>query len=128
MMSQPAPQPSSAPTVAMPPPSDDALLDLERLLELEAGFLARLELAGIDAIVERKEQLLGRLVGLVPTAAERPRLERIRARAISNQLLTVHARDAIASIVFSAAPANSTTYSPNERSVLRPGARLSVRV
>jgi hypothetical protein len=112
----------------VPTASGDALLDLERLLVAESGFLARLDLAGIDAIAERKEQLLGALGRVVPLAEDRQRLLRIREHAIQNQLLTVHARDAIAAIVFSATPANNVTYAPNERPQSRPGLRLSVRV
>jgi hypothetical protein len=127
-MTTPEPQPASSAAVELPAPSQDALHELEQLLEVEAGFLARLELVGIEAIAERKEQLLGALRLVVPASADKSRIERIRNRAISNQLLTVHARDAIASIVFEATPASGVTYSPTERTMPRPGARLSVKV
>ncbi|HEX2730645.1 MAG TPA: hypothetical protein VHM70_03535 [Polyangiaceae bacterium] len=117
-----------APVLTLPALSGDVLCDLERLLEIETDFLSRLDMAGIDAVAERKEQLLSDLGRVKPQTENVQQLQRIRSKAIENQLLTVHARDAVAAIIFAVEPANNTTYSPaTERPLPKPGVRLNVR-
>lgn len=75
----------------------ETLLDLERLLVEEDDALRRLDRTAIDTITEKKLALLPTLEGMKGRLgdAERPVLERIKQRALSNQLLLVHARDSL---------------------------------
>lgn len=84
-----------------PEPSrlDIALGELEDLLAIEESALSRLDAPSIEATTEKKNLLFADLLQVLelqrPGAAQRARLERIRAAQLKNQLLLVHARDAV---------------------------------
>jgi hypothetical protein len=132
----PGPDPIVTQAAVLPALTGDALLDLEQLLTVEAAFLGKLDLSGIEAVAVKKEQLLPALKQITRDDADLARLQRIRVQAIRNQLLTVHAREAVAAIVTSFAPVAGATYAPRPRpgslpsasTRPGPGARLNVKV
>jgi hypothetical protein len=131
-MSQTATDPieSVSPSVVLPLLSgDDPIGDLELILEAEGRFLNELDVNGIDAIAQQKEQLLGSLRAVTAERQDLGRLARVREMALSNQLLTVHARDAIGTIlrVFTGAQ-KGQSYPPRPGQAGRLGARVSVKV
>jgi flagellar biosynthesis/type III secretory pathway chaperone len=126
-MTPPLPSSEPAASFELPAFTGDALFDLERLLDAESGYLSNLDLNGIEAIATSKEQLLASLRQTPRDAKDQPRLLRIRDKAIKNQLLTVHARETIASILMALAP-SGPNYSATSRAAPAPGARLNVKV
>ncbi len=125
-MTQPT---ESAPSPATAPSADvvDAIAELEAVLLEEADALSRLDVEGIDAVVERKLQLLPALRGAQTAAADVARLSRVRELAIRNQLLTVHARDTVNSIVGAVVPHSAASYPPTGLHGPRPGFKVSVK-
>jgi hypothetical protein len=115
-------------TLTLPASTGDALWDLEQLLDAEAGFLGSLNLPGIEAIAQSKQQLLSALKSAPRQTNDLPRVQRIRDKALKNQVLTVHARDAVAAIVGACAPGTSGNYAATGGVAPRPGARLNVKV
>ncbi|HLV64319.1 MAG TPA: hypothetical protein VKY73_00840 [Polyangiaceae bacterium] len=101
------------------------LLDLERLLVEEDAALRRLDREAIDAITEKKLAVLPVLEGLQGRLgdSERPLLARIKERALSNQLLLVHARDSLQGVLELVTGGRRPGYAPE---IARTG-RLSVR-
>jgi hypothetical protein len=104
----------------------DPIGSLERLLTVERKFLTALDSQGVDAVAERKLQLIQALEGTRLDDVDLERLRGVRELAINNQLLTAHARDTVASIIAATTGATSrASYHP--LSVPRPGTRLSVK-
>lgn len=107
--------------------ASDPLGSLERLLELESHYLGQLDVDGIDRITEQKELLLGSLQELKPTPADFPRIARIRENALRNQLLTLHARDTVGSIIDAFCAPRRGSVHPPAGPRERVGVRLDMR-
>jgi hypothetical protein len=102
------------------------LTDLERTLEVEASALRSLDRQGIDAAASRKVELDAELHSSSLddlSQGDRPRLERIRRNALSNQLLLVHARACLQGVLslatgldlgpaYPAAPPSRSAHAP----------------
>jgi hypothetical protein len=75
------------------------LQELEKLLPLEETALLELDEEAIEASTGIKETLFDQLRRALeterPTPQHRARLEQLRAAQLKNQLLLVHARDAV---------------------------------
>src|SRR5258706_6405631 len=86
---------------------DDSLGELEKLLEEETVALRELDRDAIDRIAASKLELCERLSTRARTKAASPtnagadrlRLERIRHKALYNQVLLVHARDSVRGVL-----------------------------
>jgi hypothetical protein len=74
---------------------ETVLDELEAVLRRERAALTRLHVPTIETTSQEKLALYERLQSLnePPTPELKPRLERIRARTIENQVLLVHARE-----------------------------------
>ena len=105
------------------------LEELERVLKDEHRALRALDRDEIERAAERKLVLDGRLRKTEPTAADLPTLKRVRRAALDNQLLIVHARACLQSVIGMVTGDNFTTYpgTAPKRAVAEP-MRLSVRV
>lgn len=112
---------------------DDSLGELERLLEEERVALRELDRDAIDRIASSKLELCERLSahartkGLVSSSSgstERSRLDRIRHKALYNQVLLVHARDSVKGVL----ALLTGEASGSSRLGSSDGHRLSVRV
>lgn len=110
---------------------DRTLLELERLHERESEILRALRKDAIDAITDEKQGLCERLHALVAVTPlserHRPALDRIRARATFNQLLVVHARDAVRNILAQASGAPVDGMPGTRKPVVQEGLRLNLR-
>ena len=121
--------PHDAPSASgqLPAFAGDPLADLEALLEAEQRYLRRLDVDGIEAVAQRKHELLPLLAEAQTSDSDLERLSRLKELAIRNQLLMVHAREAVGTIVTTArmgpAPRGST-----RPPLPAPGARVSVKV
>lgn len=112
------------------PPSgsgQDAVAELEALLHEEAAALSRLDIAAIDAVSERKLRLLPQLQSIETASEDLARLARVRELAIKNQLLTVHARDTVGSIIGAVVPQADTFYPPTQSRAPRPGFKVNLK-
>lgn len=105
------------------------LEELERVLKDEHRALRALDRDEIERAAERKLVLDARLRRAEPTAADLPTLERVRRAALDNQLLIVHARACLQSVIGMVTGDNFTTYpgTAPKRAAAEP-MRLSVRV
>ncbi len=108
-----------------------AVLDeLEQLHARETEALRRMDAALIDELSSIKETLCERLgalsAALLPE--HRPKLERIRAHAARNQLLIVHARDSVRTILSQATGMSFDAFPGARRPSTHEGIRLNVRV
>lgn len=111
----------------------DALLtEFEALQARETQVLRGMKSSEIDGITLEKEQLTERLQQLAarqrPEPRHRLRFQRVRERAVLNQLLLIHARDAVRTIL---SQVSGTPFDglPNARKpVGNEGLRLNVRV
>lgn len=105
------------------------LEELERVLKDEHRALRALDRDEIERAAERKLVLDARLRRAEPTAADLPALKRVRRAALDNQLLIVHARACLQSVIGMVTGDNFTTYpgTAPKRAVAEP-MRLSVRV
>ena len=111
----------------------DALLsEFEALQTRETQVLRGMKSSEIDGITLEKEQLTERLQKLAererPEPRHRLRLQKLRERAVLNQLLLIHARDAVRTIL---SQVSGTPFEglPNARKpVGTEGLRLNVRV
>jgi hypothetical protein len=102
------------------------LLELERLLLEEADALKRLDRESIDRLSQEKLAVSAELGKLgAPQTEHGPLLERIKHRALMNQLLLVNARDCVRGVVELATGAVATPGYGNERQTGRP--RLDIR-
>ena len=90
-------------SIELPPLGDDPIGDLEALLAVEHQYLSRLDVDGIEAVAQRKAELLPALEHLSTSEQDKARLIRVRELVIRNQLLTVHARETVGNIVHAAA-------------------------
>lgn len=104
---------------------------LEALHEEELSVLKNMDRASLDDITVRKEQLCERLRdeqrrGRL-TERHKSQLERIRQKAAHNQLLVVHARDAVRSILSQATGVCLDALPSSRRSTTQEGLRLNVR-
>lgn len=108
---------------------DDSLGELERLLEEETAALRKLDKDAIDRIATAKSELCDRLTASAARhplsgQADRLRLERIRHKALHNQVLLVHARDSVRGVIALFTGESAVPGSRNSSD----GRRLSVRV
>lgn len=82
---------------------EDALNDLKQVLRDEARALRSLDREGIDRAAAAKLELDERIRSLLARGAPEPALqdalEGIRRAAIANQLLLVHARNCVRSVL-----------------------------
>jgi len=80
-----------------------ALLELEQLLDEETAALRTLDRESIDRITFAKTEVCQRLTALTRDGNHSPErkahLERIRHRALYNQVLLVHARDSVRGVL-----------------------------
>jgi hypothetical protein len=107
------------------------LAELEKVLREEHRALRVLDHAAIERASEQKLLLDERLRAAEAnkTAADLPALQRVKRLALDNQLLIVHARACLQSIIGMVTGENFTTYpgTAAKRSVPAPF-RLNVRV
>jgi len=111
----------------------DALLsEFEALQSRETQVLRGMKSSEIDGITLEKEQLTERLHKLAestrPEPRHRLRLQKLRERAVLNQRLLIHARDAVRTIL---SQVSGTPFDglPNARKPMgNEGLRLNVRV
>ena len=102
------------------------LLDLERLLLEESEALKRLDREAIDRLSHEKLAVSEALGGLgAPDKEHGPILERIKHRALMNQLLLVNARDCVRGVIELATGNVATPGYGSERPNGRP--RLDIR-
>ncbi len=106
----------------------DPIADLEALLEAEQRFLSRLDADGIEAVAKRKEELLPLLADARAQGVDLERLTRVRELAVRNQLLMVHARETVGTIVTTARTGRGPTGSARPPVPAGPGGRVSVKV
>src|SRR5262245_25860806 len=92
-------------------PAHALLEELSSLLEAERDALVRLDREAIAAFAARKlelDQALAKAVAEQPLgAAEKDVLERVRNRALDNQLLLAHARSCVQGVLSLLTPANT---------------------
>jgi hypothetical protein len=117
-------------------PSDlnDSLGELEQLLEEETGALRKLDRDAIDRIAAAKLEVCERLSHTAHRAGSslpdgaaperRAQLDRIRQKALYNQVLLVHARDSVRGVLDLLTGQSRGTG----RATGNDGHRLSVRV
>jgi len=105
------------------------LEELERVLKDEHRALRVLDRDAIERAAELKLALDARLRKTEPLAADLPALKRVRRAALDNQLLIVHARACLQSVIGMVTGDNFTTYpgTAPKRAAAEP-LRLSVRV
>lgn len=105
--------------------------ELETVLRAEHEALRKLDYTGIERASEQKLALDGRLraADATKTAADVPKLTRVRKMALNNQLLIVHARACLTSIIGLVTGEAQVTYpgATNKRMHVSP-VRLSVKV
>lgn len=110
---------------------DRTLLELELLHDREAVVLRGMQKDAIDAITDEKNELCDRLRELTAQTplSERHRsvLDRIRKRATLNQLLVIHARDAVRTILAHASGTPMEAMPGARKPTLQDGLRLNVR-
>lgn len=111
-----------------------ALMELEALHERESLTLRAMDHAALDAVTAEKEALCTRIreamSQIEPAPRHRAILERLRHRATLNQLLIVHARDAVRTILSEAAGGPlpvDPTHRGSRRPVVQDGLRVNVR-
>jgi len=110
---------------------DRTLLELETLHQREAEVLRAMRQDAIDAITDQKTELCDRLRELTARTplSDRhgPVLARIRKQATLNQLLVVHARDAVRTILALASGNPNESLFGSRKTTLQDGLRLNVR-
>ncbi|HET9958841.1 MAG TPA: hypothetical protein VFQ61_30315 [Polyangiaceae bacterium] len=104
---------------------------LEALHEEELSVLRNMDRASLDDLTARKEQLCeqlraAQLSGKL-TDRHRSQIERIRQKAAHNQLLVVHARDAVRGILSQATGVCLDVLPSGRRGSTQEGLRLNVR-
>lgn len=102
------------PPTAPSHPARALLEELSSLLEAERDALVRLDREAIASFATRKlelDQALAKLVSEQPLgASEKDVLERVRNRALDNQLLLAHARSCVQGVLSLLTPANTPRY------------------
>lgn len=113
---------------------NSALVELEELHEREAAILKGMDPEALDSVTAEKEALCARLREAIsreaPTQRHRAILDRLRHRATLNQLLIVHARDAVRSILSEASGTPAAVEGPipgTRQRVVQDGLRVDVR-
>jgi len=111
---------------------DRTLAELETLHTRETEILRTMNRAALDDITVEKETLYQRLQALRSHTEVQPRhraaLDRLRRQASLNQLLLVHARDAVRTILSQATGATFEAIPGSNRKVGgQEGLRLNVR-
>jgi hypothetical protein len=110
---------------------DLTLTALEALQLRETEVLRAMDQEALDEITETKTVLGERLRDAVGKhlvgERHRPILERVRQQATLNQLLLIHARDAVRSILTEATGASFDSMSPHKKPGGLEGLRLNVR-
>ncbi|HEY8942692.1 MAG TPA: hypothetical protein VIM73_00465 [Polyangiaceae bacterium] len=110
-----------------------ALLELEALHGRESSILRTMDHAALDAITSEKDALCSHVRELMsrtkPAPHHRAVLERLRRQATLNQLLIVHARDAVRTILSEAsgAPPIEAPLRGSRMPVVQDGLRVNVR-
>ena len=109
---------------------DLALADLENLHTRETEILRSMNQAALDEVTAEKEALCARLREVksrTPVQSRhRAALDRLRRQASLNQLLLVHARDAVRTILSQATGASFEAM-PGRKVGGQEGLRLNVR-
>lgn len=107
------------------------LLALEGLQEREAAVLRSMNAAELDVITSEKEALCETLRELLTRkpidAQHRSSLERLRHSASLNQLLVVHARDTVRTILSQASGAPVEALPGARKVVIQDGLRVNLR-
>lgn len=110
---------------------NQTLAELETLHAREAQVLRGMRKDAIDAITDEKSALCDRLRELSARTPfderHRPALERIRKQATLNQLLVVHARDAVRTILAHASGTPIEGMPGTRKPTVQDGLRLNVR-
>ena len=110
---------------------DRTLADLEALHLRETEVLRTMDRAALDDVTAEKERLSERLREVRTRTELQPRhqsaLERLRSRATLNQLLLVHARDAVRTVLSQATGASFEGLPGNRKLSAQEGIRLNVR-
>lgn len=111
---------------------DLVFTELDALHERETQVLRAMDHQALDAITLEKERLCAELRELMAKTGPEPRhreaLERLRHRATLNQLLIVHAREAVRTILSQVAGEPEGAQHPGlRRSVVQDGVRVNVR-
>jgi hypothetical protein len=106
--------------------------ELDTLHERETQVLRAMDHEALDAVTVEKERLCARLRELMAKNGPEPRhreaLERLRHRATLNQLLIVHAREAVRTILSQVAGAPEGAPHPGlRRPVVQDGVRVNLR-
>lgn len=106
--------------------------ELEALHERESAILRAMDHVALDELTAEKEVLSDRLREVMSRHAPRPEhraaLERLRHRATLNQLLIVHAREAVRTILSQVSGTPSVEALPGvRRPVVQDGVRVNLR-
>lgn len=100
-------------------PAEQHLEQLELLLRQERDALVVLDRDQIESIAQHKlhvdEALRAAVAERALDATHREQLERVRAQALSNQLLLVHARSCVQGVLSLFAPSSAPGYSGGRR-------------
>jgi hypothetical protein len=110
---------------------DRTLSEIEALQARETEVLRTMNRAALDDITSEKEILCERLRRLGaefrPEPRHRAALERVRRQATSNQLLLIHARDAVRAILSQVTGAQLDGLPGIRKPFVQEGVRLNVR-
>jgi hypothetical protein len=112
---------------------DLVLSELGALHERETQVLRAMDHLALDSVTEEKERLCARLRDLMASTRAEPRhreaLDRLRQRATLNQLLIVHAREAVRTILSQASGAGDSIppHPGQRRAVVQDGVRVNLR-
>jgi hypothetical protein len=112
-------------------PAQAVLHELEALLTEERAALVSLDREAIDAFATQKLELDQRLRDSVRNnplgSAERDHLVRVRAQALSNQLLLAHARSCVQGVLSLLSPQASPAYGNGTQPGAVPPVALNLR-
>jgi hypothetical protein len=112
-------------------PAKPVLDALEALLKEERGALVRLDREAIEAFATQKLELDTRLRACAEKErlgpAEGEQLRRVRALALSNQLLLAHARSCVQGVLSLLHPEKAPGYSVGPASATPPPVALNFR-
>ncbi len=108
------------------------LAEFEALQTRESEILRVMRSDLLDEVTLEKDRLCAKLrdvsARIPPTASHRAALERVRQQAALNQLLLVHARDTVRTILSQVTGAPLEGLPHSRRSFAQEGVRLNVRV
>lgn len=109
------------------------LRELEALHERETAVLRAMDHVALDELTVEKDRLSSRLRDVLadspPEPCHKEALERLRHRATLNQLLIVHAREAVRTILsqVTGAPSSMDAHPGARRPVVQDGVRVNFR-